>query len=62
MNTHAAITKAAELGADVVELDVQLSADGAVVVAHPADIRQLVKPVCTVSEHTLAELKKIRFR
>ncbi len=58
-NTLAAFTKAAELEADVIELDVQMSADGAVVVAHPADIRQLLKPVCTVSEHTLDELKQM---
>jgi glycerophosphoryl diester phosphodiesterase len=58
-NTLTAIARAAELRADMVELDVQLSADGFPVITHPGDIRQLVKDVCTVSEHTLEELKKI---
>lgn len=37
-NTIAAMEKAAQLGADAVEIDVQLSADGAVVVFHDDDL------------------------
>lgn len=37
-NTVAAIEKAAQLGADAVEIDVQLSADGEVVVMHDDDL------------------------
>lgn len=37
-NTLEAIRKAAELGADAVEIDVQLSADGAVIVIHDDDL------------------------
>ncbi|MGE5524626.1 MAG: glycerophosphodiester phosphodiesterase [Rhodospirillaceae bacterium] len=37
-NTVAAIDKAAQLGADAVEIDVQLSADGEVVVMHDDDL------------------------
>ena len=38
-NTLAAIRKAAELGAHMVELDVRMSADGVPVLAHDADVR-----------------------
>ncbi len=58
-NTLAAIAKAAELKADMVEIDVQMSADGFPVIAHPGDIRQLVRKICTVSEHKLSQLKEL---
>jgi glycerophosphoryl diester phosphodiesterase len=58
-STATAIAKAAELGADMVELDVQMSADGVPVIAHPGDMRHLAKKICTVSEHTLSELKEL---
>ncbi len=56
-NTPAAIAKAAELKADMVELDVQMSADGVPVVAHSADIQKLTGK--SVSAHTLNELKAL---
>ncbi len=51
-NTLAAFAEAQRLGADGVELDVRLSADGAVVVHHDADI----PGVGSVAEITFAEL------
>ena len=58
-NTGAAIAKAAELEADMVELDVLLSRDGVPIVSHPGDVRRVVKAFCSEAEHTLSELKAL---
>ena len=58
-NTLAAIAKAAELGADMVELDVQHSADGVPVIIHDTDLSRISDQPGPVSHRTLAELKTL---
>jgi len=58
-NTLAAFRKAIELGADGVELDVQLSADGHVVVIHDFSVDATTDGTGRVAEKTLAELKAL---
>jgi glycerophosphoryl diester phosphodiesterase len=58
-NTLAAFRKAMELGADGVELDVQLSADGHVVVMHNSSVDETTDGTGLVAEKTLAELKAL---
>ena len=52
-NTIAAFVRAAELGADGVELDVHRTADGVLVVHHDADLNGIGK----VMDHSFAELR-----
>ena len=58
-NTLAAFKKAMELGADGVELDVQLSADGVPVVIHDMTVDTLTDGTGRVSEMSLAQLKEL---
>jgi len=58
-NTLVAFRKAMELGADGVELDVQLSADGAVVVIHDFVVDKTTDGTGRVAEKMLAELKAL---
>ncbi len=58
-NTLAAFLLAAELGADGVELDVQLSQDGEVVVIHDLNLESSTNGSGPVRERTLAELKDL---
>lgn len=58
-NTLAGIRKAAALGADMVEIDVQLSADGQVVAAHDAFVRDAAGHAWPVQGSTLAELQAV---
>ncbi len=58
-NTIPAFLKAAELGADGVELDVQFSADGALVVIHNPTLEQTTNGHGRVTSHTLEELKEL---
>ena len=58
-NTLAAIVKAAELGADLVEVDVQASADGILVVMHDPDLSRTTNGSGSVYAHTLDELKQL---
>ncbi len=58
-SSAAAIVKAAVLGADMVELDVQMCADGVPVISHPADIRGLGQGIFSLTELTLSEVKAI---
>lgn len=58
-NTLAAIVKAAELGADMVEVDLQASADGVLVVLHDPDLSRTTDGTGSVYAHTLAELKRL---
>lgn len=55
----AAFQKAAELGADGVELDVRLSADGVPVVIHDATVESTTDGTGRVSEMTVAQLKRL---
>jgi glycerophosphoryl diester phosphodiesterase len=58
-NTRLAFVKAVEAGADMIELDCQLSRDGHVVVFHDERLSRLAKAKGTVSGKTLAELKTL---
>jgi glycerophosphoryl diester phosphodiesterase len=58
-NTLAAIDKAAELGADMVEIDVQASADGVLVIIHDAELSGTTNGRGSVYAHTLAELRAL---
>ncbi len=58
-NTLAAFLLAAELGADGIELDVQLSKDGEVVVIHDFVLETTTNGQGPVSNRTLAELKEL---
>lgn len=58
-NTMAAIQKAIDLGADMVEFDVLLSRDGAVVVIHDEDLERTTDGEGLVAEHDLDHLQKL---
>lgn len=58
-NTLASFASALEVGADVVELDVQLSADGHVVVLHDGSVDRTTDGRGAVGEMTLAELRRL---
>ena len=58
-NTLAAFLLAAELGADGIELDVQLTRDGEIVVIHDFTLEATTNGRGRVSDQTLAELKRL---
>lgn len=58
-NTLAAFERAAELGADGIELDVRMSADGVPVVIHNATVDATTDGSGRVGELTLAQLKRL---
>ena len=58
-NTPASFEGAVALGADMVELDVQLTSDGEVVVFHDEKISRCTNGRGRVADHTLAALKKL---
>jgi glycerophosphoryl diester phosphodiesterase len=58
-NTMAAFRLAAEAGADIVELDVRLSADGHVVILHDGHVCRTTNGWGAVAGKTLAELKTL---
>ncbi len=58
-NTIPAFLKAAEMGADGVELDVQFSSDGALVVIHNMTLDETTDGHGRVTSHTLEELKRL---
>jgi glycerophosphoryl diester phosphodiesterase len=57
-NTLAAFAAAAEAGADLVELDVRLTADGAAVVLHDQDLSRTTDLAGPVHARTLEEVKR----
>jgi glycerophosphoryl diester phosphodiesterase len=57
-NTLSAFRAAIEAGADMCELDVQLTRDGAVVVIHDDTVERTCDGAGTVAKLTLAELKR----
>lgn len=61
-NTLAAFRKAADLQADMVELDVQLTADGVSVVIHDLVVDHLTEGRGAVGDLTLAQLKALTVR
>lgn len=60
-NTLPAFEKAAEMQADGVELDVQLTSDGELVVTHDESIERVSDGTGYVKDHTFAELRKMNF-
>jgi glycerophosphoryl diester phosphodiesterase len=58
-NTLAAFKRAAEVGADGIELDVQLSADGELVVIHDFFLEKTTDGQGRVRDRTLAELRTL---
>lgn len=60
-NTFAALDQALNEGADGMELDLQLTRDGEVVVFHDHTLRKLGQPRLRVSALTLAELRQFDF-
>jgi glycerophosphoryl diester phosphodiesterase len=65
-NTLAAFRKAIDVGSDMIELDIQLSKDGKIVVIHDETLERATNGQGRVVDRTLQELKKIdagaRFR
>ena len=60
-NTIPSFQKAIELNADGVELDIQLSKDGQIVVVHDETINRTSNGTGWVKDYTLEELKQFRF-
>jgi glycerophosphoryl diester phosphodiesterase len=60
-NTLTAFRIAADMGADGVELDVQLTKDGRLVVIHDETIDRVSDGTGRVKDYTLAELKRFNF-
>ena len=58
-NTIKSFRKAIELQADYIELDVQVSKDGEIVVIHDYEISELTGHSGIVKEMTLNELKQL---
>jgi len=58
-NTMAAIQGAIDAGADWVEIDVQETADGAIVVIHDSDLKKIGGKAMKVADSTLAELQSV---
>ena len=60
-NTLEAFSLAVEQGADGIELDVHLTKDGYVVVAHDERLERVSNGTGFINNHTLAELKALNF-
>ncbi|MFW5995596.1 MAG: glycerophosphodiester phosphodiesterase [Spirochaetia bacterium] len=58
-NTIEAFDTAVEMGAHVLEMDLQLTADNEVVVIHDADVDRTTNGIGTVREMTLEELREL---
>ncbi|MFD9814684.1 glycerophosphodiester phosphodiesterase [Streptomyces sp. NPDC059080] len=58
-NTLRSFVRAEREGLDVVELDLHLSKDGALVVMHDADVSRTTDGSGPIAEHTLAELREL---
>lgn len=58
-NTLDAFAKAADIGADMIELDVQMTADGELVVFHDSDLKRITGVDGAVSEWTLSDIKTL---
>jgi len=58
-HTRPAFERALELGVDMIELDVQLTRDGALVVIHDLDLRRTTNGVGPVRERSFAEIKAL---
>jgi glycerophosphoryl diester phosphodiesterase len=58
-NTRLAFAKALEAGADMLELDCQLSSDGHIVVFHDQKLSRIANVRGTVAQHSLEQLKRL---
>lgn len=58
-NSIYAFTRARDLGVDVIEMDVQITADGVLVVLHDSTLDRTTDGAGPVNRLTLAELKKL---
>jgi len=58
-NTLVSFKRAIAMGADMVELDVQLTLDGEVVVFHDENLTRCTNGKGRIADYTLAELKKL---
>src|SRR4029077_6422632 len=58
-NTLAAFASALEVGADVIELDVQLTKDSRLAVIHDATLERTTTGKGRVRDHTLAEIRAV---
>lgn len=61
-NSLAAFRNAIALGADALELDVHLTADGELVVIHDATLERTTTGIGAVADATLAELRALRLK
>lgn len=61
-NSIAALRQSMQDGADYVEIDVQQTADGHVVLLHDRDLRRVTGDPRNLADVTLAELQKLRLR
>jgi glycerophosphoryl diester phosphodiesterase len=59
-NTMTAFERAVEVGADAVEFDVRITADGVAVILHDADVARTTDGVGLVRDLTLTEVKGLR--
>ncbi len=60
-NTLPAFEKAAQMQADGIELDVQLTSDGEVVVVHDESLERVSDGTGFVKDHTFAQLRALNF-
>lgn len=60
-NTRAAFDRAVEMGAAAIETDVQLSADGQLILIHDTTVERTSDGRGPVADHTLAELRALDF-
>lgn len=58
-NTLSAFANAVDIGADMIELDVQLTGDGQVVVFHDNDLLRVTGCEGTIADYTLEELQQM---
>ena len=61
-NSKGAILSSIRLGADIVELDVQRTKDGKFILNHDDTLNRTTTGKGKVSDHTLAEIKKLKLR
>ncbi len=61
-NSIEAIQRAAKAGAEMIEIDVRTSSDNALVIMHDATVDRTTNGAGTVSEMTLAVLKRLRLK
>lgn len=60
-NTMPAFIKAYEMGADGIELDVQLTKDGEIVIIHDETVDRVSNGTGWVKDYTLNEIRKLNF-